>query len=571
MSKEIFASPQTVKELLEKGKSRLFVIPEYQRPYVWDADKCEKLFNDIWSFAFDPDIDEKTQYFLGTIVSYHREEDDKEIQEIIDGQQRITSLFLLLRAIYTKLSNIKDKNKMVDNFMSQIEQAIWRTSKKTAEPDYTESLLKSNVVSDDANKVLHTILETGETKIGATDNYSLNYNKFIELYEYGSQKSGIAMEEFFHTILNRCILLPVVASDMDSALTIFSTLNDRGQPLSEADIFKAEIYKRLNINKRKSFIESWQELENSCTKKEPMKNLFYYHMIYLKAKSGDYKTSMPGLRNYFIEDNPQYLYDEQIVSKLSTILDFFKVVNERDTLDNQEWSKNNSILTILDCLKDYPNEYWKYPSLIYYIEHHKKAHFQDNFLKFLRKLYVCLISRYIKTPSVNSVKGDVFKLNCEIFNTMHPSFVSFNDIEIDTDDYRKSLQIPHPNIVRMLLKNMAYLKQTKLLPDKWEIEHIFPQDYKGYNFNQNIPDEEIRQKIEQLGNKIPLEKRLNIKASNDYFGRKKQEYAKSQIKVALDLSKSSIVEWNLIDIENRNADVSKDIQKSFKKWLKDYN
>ena len=80
---------------------------------------------------------------MGHHLSY---DNQKGEQEIIDGQQRITSLFLLLRAIYTKLVSIPERTKEANNFIQQIEPAIWKTDNLTGEVNYSEILLKSNVI-----------------------------------------------------------------------------------------------------------------------------------------------------------------------------------------------------------------------------------------------------------------------------------------------------------------------------------------------------------------------------------------------------------------------------------------
>lgn len=106
----ISVNKQSVSELLNSGRAKPFVIPEYQRPYAWTQEQIETLFEDIWEFATTKGgTKRKGSYFLGSIVSFENEAGE---QEIIDGQQRITSLFLLLRAIYTKLekSSATDAN-----------------------------------------------------------------------------------------------------------------------------------------------------------------------------------------------------------------------------------------------------------------------------------------------------------------------------------------------------------------------------------------------------------------------------------------------------------------------------
>ena len=93
---------QSVKVLLMSGIQHAFLIPEYQRPYAWTFDQVDTLFSDIWDFTESTGGPEReATYFLGSIVSFINEKGE---QEIIDGQQRITSLFLLLRAIYEKLT-----------------------------------------------------------------------------------------------------------------------------------------------------------------------------------------------------------------------------------------------------------------------------------------------------------------------------------------------------------------------------------------------------------------------------------------------------------------------------------
>ena len=93
MPTTIEVNKQSVEALLGSGKSKPFVIPEYQRPYAWTDEQVETLFEDLWEFtATSGGTEREGSYFLGSVVSYENENGE---QEIIDGQQRITSLFLL--------------------------------------------------------------------------------------------------------------------------------------------------------------------------------------------------------------------------------------------------------------------------------------------------------------------------------------------------------------------------------------------------------------------------------------------------------------------------------------------
>lgn len=284
MTTTIEVNKQSVESFLGSGKSKPFVIPEYQRPYAWTEEHVETLFEDLWEFTTTSGGTEReSYYFLGSIVSY--ENDDGE-QEIIDGQQRITSLFLLLRAIYTKLvaTPVSERTAEANNFISKIEPTIWRTNKLTGTVDYKNILLTSRVVNNDGNEILRYILENGKAEENGKDNYSKNYCYFQNLFDKHSTENPLMVYQFIYALLNQAILLPIAADTQDTALTIFSTLNDRGLPLSDADIFKAKIYNQLEDDDKKVFIERWKDLEEQATDaNESIQQLFYYNMFYYRA------------------------------------------------------------------------------------------------------------------------------------------------------------------------------------------------------------------------------------------------------------------------------------------------
>ena len=126
----------------------------------------------------------------------------------------------------------------------------------------------------------------------------------------------------------------------------------------------------------------------------------------------------------------------------------------------------------------------------------------------------------------------------------------------------------------MLLKILAYEKQDDLLPEKWEVEHIFPQKWQE-NYITDLDENHIKEKIEHIGNKTPFEKRLNIIASNGYFSKKQQEYAKSKITMTKELSAikgamQNSNDWILDDISERDSELTTKIISILKKWSSDY-
>lgn len=554
MTTTIEVNKQSVKQLLESGKSKKFVIPEYQRPYAWSDEQIQVLFDDLVEYT---ENNNESTYFLGTIVSY---ENDNLEQEIIDGQQRITTLFLLLRAVYSKLEHSSAKQAVY--LRSQIEPAIWEQDDLTGEVKFNNILITSRVMGDEGNQEFDNILVKGEVNPRSNSNYSKNYLQLQSLIDKYATNDPLSFYRFISNILNKAILLPITADSQDTALTIFSTLNDRGLALSDADIFKAKIYNHLDTKSKNEFIEKWQQLDEEATNaSESIQKLFYYYMFYLRAIENDRNTTTPGIRKFYSKNNFERLYSNDVMGDLNTILNLWIVINNRSSLEDEAWSENIEVRQVLDGLTSYPNEFWKYPVVIYYLSYHSHENFTAEFLVFLRRLLAVLSARYIVTPTINAVKKGILNLNAEIVQSSDPKF-NFN--QIDEKELKDKIKNAHRNTVRMILKMIAYQHQTELLPEKWEIEHIFPRKWQPSYFQSNS-DDEVKELVEHIENKIPFEKKLNITASNGYFTKKQQSYKKSKVKILLELSKEK-TNWGLNEIRERDIRISDELFDLLNEW-----
>ena len=569
-----------VEDLLKSGTVNKFVIPEYQRPYSWTEEQINTLFEDITEFAMNVGGSEKegVMYFLGSVVSYINE--NKEC-EIIDGQQRLTSLFLLLRAILYKLEHSEDKNsEEAQNFIREISSCLWKADKLKGKIDRTVPLISSKVINNDGNEIFFRILETGEAKVKAQDNYSKNYRMFQSLFDsFCQHQSGVSngVYDFIYALLHQVIVLPITADTQDTALTIFSTLNNRGLPLSHADIFKAKMYNSLSEQEKKIFIEQWKEIEKDTIElhlRDNITSLFTYYMPYLRAKDGNTDITTPGVRTYYLEEKGKRLKQSDLLSQLTNILNVWKVIYKNVDILGEQWDNNAQIRQALDIMISYPNEYINYPMLVFYLAHHDEPDFEHTFLLFLHKLiYECII-RFVYYPSVNAIKNYVQKLNVDILASSHPSFeTSFKPISFTEEDFKQKIIRPHYRLLSLLLKLHAYNHLTivngdivkSLLPANWQIEHIFPQKWDSHYFNISDAEQEL---IEHIGNKVPFEQKLNIQAGNGFFSAKKIRYKNSVIEVVKDLLQYE--DWTLQSISDRDKQVTTEIWNTLKKWNDEY-
>ena len=416
---------------------------------------------------------------------------------------------------------------------------------------------------------MRSILETGTADPKADDNYSKNYITFQRLYREHCIDGSLQIYDFIFALLDQCILLPIGADSQDTALTIFSTLNNRGLQLNDADIFKAKIYNNLPIQDRPEFIKKWKQLEKESEEAgQTVGRLFYYYMFYLRAVNEDVDTTTPKARTYFLADKCKRLYEHGLMDDLQTVLNLWKVIYTNQDLPGETWDNDLDIRKALDVLDAYPNEYWKYPVVTYYLTHRHRPDFNSTFLSFLDKLAAELMTRFLLAPTINAIKGDIVKLDAKIINNPHPSF-DFR--EIDTATLPKRITIPHRNIVRMMLKVYAYRTplQKGLLPANWQVEHILPQKWQS-TFFPEVDSAVVNETIEHIGNKTPFERILNIVASNGYFKKKQMEYAKSKIEVTRQLSTTDGPDWNLASIEQHDKTMTEAILDTLNEWNTTY-
>ncbi|MEI6056866.1 MAG: DUF262 domain-containing HNH endonuclease family protein [Lentisphaerota bacterium] len=559
---ELNVTRKNIEKLFSEMQGKIFVVPDYQRPYKWDVEKCETLWNDITTFFSDKkDGDE---YFLGTIVTC--ESDNKNEIDIIDGQQRITSLFLLLRAFYKKLEGMKEDDNII-GLKNQIAPCIWNVNEISGKvTDMSQIHIKSRVATENNNDIFHSILKTGSSIDDNEDVYTKNYSFFFSKCEEYAKDNPTYWQPLCVTILKKCIVLPIECKNIDIALTIFSTLNDRGLPLSDSDIFKAQIYRnQLNPVERQAFATKWKDLtetaEDACIS---LDDLFRYYTHFIRAKSQD-KSKEIGLRKFYSADKWTKLKYSELMSDLPNLADFWFTINSGKTVINDIEKISLESQKYLHCLQCYPNEYWKYIVSVYYYVNSEKTEFIDSFSALLKRLTAYLYSKFIEKPTVNAIKDDIYQGCIDIFNNKLPLSFSLNSEFKSQISATRSFKTAKGMILLHAYQNK---NQTTLIPEKFEIEHIFPRNWQNTNYNGwEKTDAQIY--LEKFGNKTAIEKKINIQAGNGYFGKKKAKYRDSKISNVLDLSSFSKNDWVKEDIELRDSQFVETIYSFFTENMKE--
>ena len=514
---------QTIAQLFSDKKSD-FLIPDYQRPYAWGEVECQTLWDDIFTFAFpDDDCDkfkEDDEYFLGPIVTYK----NNKKQEIIDGQQRLTTLMLMLRAFYTKFLNMQDKNSK--GIRNSIARCIWKTDEYDNLID-DELKIDSQVATEEHKEEFLYILRYGKIEKGFKSRYAEVFSFFQKkIDEFISKYPGYCAK-LPARIMNNCILLPIEAETQDTALRIFSTLNDRGLPLSDSDIFKAQFYKIYTAKGQKdSFISRWKDLEGLCEKifhpitGTPMDELFTRYMYYERAKKGIKSSTTEALRRFYERDSYALLKTEGVFENIITLANFW---NDVANQNNERFSEE--ILRRLFVLNYAPNGMWTYFVSVYFMQNKDKDGMleDDAFLTFLNRITAFIWTYAVTNPGVNALRTPVF---AEMVNIVNAQPVEFADYRFDLVTVKNVMNnFGYYNarpITKAMLTWWAYtMHEQKLysLETPLEIEHIYAR-----NRNEKEHSLTDTRNVELLGNKALLEKKVNIRASDYRFEDKKTFY-----------------------------------------------
>lgn len=573
---ELQVSKKDISTLFNSMKKRKFIIPDFQRPYRWDIEKCETLWNDIVVFFRDMKKDSESDkgsesdadYFLGTIVTYINK--DKN-QEIIDGQQRLTSLFLLLRAFFKKLEDMDEDDDDITGLKNKVAPCIWEVDPISGKV-INKSLIhiESLVATAEDNDIFHSILNTGNCSANAKDNYSLNYNFFKKECDDYAEKNPLHWKQLLHTILERCIILPIECDKQETALTIFSTLNDRGLPLADSDIFKAQIYRgKTSDEQKKEFTTTWKELTQICKQgKLSIDDVFRYYSHVLRGRDND-KSKEIGLRKFYAINNFKKLQENDLITEIIALADFWRWVNNNIEPDEKVYYKiSNEARKYLHCLRYYPNDYWKYPASVFFVKNKESKTFSADFAAILKNLVAFLFVKFIHKPTVNAIKDDIY-LACISLTDKQTHKYPMNKEDLNKGSLREKIanDCP-PRISTALLLLHAYLnnQQEEPILSTFHIEHIFPKKWQNTNYN-GWNEVDAASSLESFGNKVVFEQKLNIQAGNGYFGRKKEKYNESKISDVTDLSKHPNEDWLKDDIEKRKNNFNERIMTFFKNQL----
>ena len=419
----------------------------------------------------------------------------------------------------------------------------------------------SKVATENESQEFANIMMTGEADNSSSSRYAANYRLFQRAIKDFVDKYPAYFQYMTHRILTNCSVLPIEAINQNTALRIFSTLNDRGKPLSDSDIFKAKLFNSYSKHDQRAlFIADWRDFENTCSKifvfgkNTPIDDIFMRYMYYVRAEAGIRDSSLESLRDFYSrDDNKSSLLNrdyKKTFDDLNILADFWKDITIQET---KRFS--GRVLKQLFILHYMPNNMWTFLVSVYFMANKNESGLlsEKSFYEFLTKITgFILASRFVRPGNTAAF----FNAMVSITEGRGADFTGYEfDINELADRISRFDFANSSKITRSMVTWQAFQdKQQELLPleAKYDIEHILPRRRES----------ELTHKanLESIGNKSLLEKEINIRAS-DYRFRDKANYylgntGKSPTKIheltVLAESKSDFTEQ---DIENRKQDI----------------
>ena len=497
-----------------------FSIPDYQRPYSWTREQTGDLLADLLAAKAlrgrDGDV---SPYFLGSLVLI---KGDKPEAEVVDGQQRLTTLTILLAALAATLGETpfaKEVAKKVHAEGNVIKRRAPQPRLRLRDRDmpfFAEHIQRPGAFGDIA----------GVETESATQALLLDAARYF--HGVLSETSQTEREELARFLLLHCYVVAVSTPDLDSAYRIFSVLNDRGMDLSPTDILKADVIGVLAAQDERTareYTRRWEDLEEDLGPDRFLDLFRHLRMVERRAKLAD--TLLNEYREHIrpAEDPRGF-----IQNKLEPFARAFAEVNNHYLGDLPSGSARRRAEAHLRWLLRLADNDWLPPTLAYLVAHRSDPNAIATFLeRFERLAYGLAIMR----ANVNRRISRYGRLLHEIANdtALDPG----GAVELTPAEQRNILDILGGDIYESrALRSLITLRLDGALSDGTAsydypvitIEHVLPQNPPADSeWTEWFADEETRAYwVHKLANLVPLAGRKNSSAQNFPFAEKKAAY-----------------------------------------------
>ncbi|GHS10002.1 hypothetical protein VN1284_09030 [Helicobacter pylori] len=530
-----------------------YQIPDYQRPYVWDKDHLGALIDDLVGSYTN---NKEDQYFCGSIVIAENQKDNR--WDVVDGQQRLTSLIILACTIL-KLY----KNSLGQKSKAFIKESIY--DRHDEEKERLKFLTAQNYNNIFENTVLNNLefednIKKSELNKKFEENtYLRNAYYFKELLDESMENGSISdIDDFVEWFYEHIVLTRIICFEQDSAMQIFQVLNDRGQPLSPIDILKSNLMQeiRQDSEKRKDFITTWDKLVEACKSIEgtdiDLEDFFNMYLEYADPSTSK-KRADKGLKKVFKDSK------KDACGFIYGVSEFMK--SYTDLLKRQD--------RYIYLLRYLPSRFWasilttalyvKYPDFDalkkLLVSYYYQTWIAGGTITRIKQTSINIIKNVKSNKGIETIKELILD-NIESYNTFNQYHYNLWD---SSSVYPSKWALPV-----LALANYFMTDEKKpnfiAMDAETQVEHILPQNPKrGSQWNADFNKEKREEWVNRIANLTLLKRKKNAKALNGDFDEKRKIYGgkdTSKVISCYDITKelySDYRKWNEKSLQERDG------------------
>lgn len=572
-----------------------YIVPNYQREYVWTKDEVEQMLNDIFNeFEFGESLPKSLEkrddlipeYFLGSIVIC-RSENASNRFDLVDGQQRTTTTFLLLCVM-------RDYLRKLGHSLDELIQKI--ASKSTNSEGEEVFSYRLDLQYEDSGTILHDIASGHfygkEVFIHETDNLSIKNIKtaYINILSFLSEKfqnDEKKVKRFYWYFINKVKIIKILTGSVNHALKIFETINDRGKALDSMDLLKNLMFVNAKTNEFNEIKFEWKKLTELLyhNKEKPLRFLRYfifanypvdelredaiYDWFSRNAELCGYKTDPKGYVNKLYQQAQvytNYMNGNDAEGKFNRYVDNIRHLSGT--------AKQHFILLLAGSRL--PNDAFRELArnienlfFAYVISREPTKEFERLFAKWANEIRKCSTLEDIQKFILDNIQPQKEQLS----NRFGHAFLDLTTYSIQQYRMRYIL-----GKLAQFIEENAFVNKDEIgklitfIQSTNEVEHILPRNPKDeaiveFFEETEYSDLDIEEKralcrdyIERLGNLTLIEKTFNTSLSNNAFSIKRPVFGRIGF-----LLTSSIADDSKIG-KNSAFDRAISMLKTYPKW-----
>ncbi len=539
-----------------------YTVPSYQRHYVWETDNVMDM---LYDFKDGMEHHPNDEYFLGSYI-YQGNEADKN-KDLLDGQQRITTLFLLF-AYLRDYGNLEPKmQEILHGYVYQEENKLARKKDRVRLQyeirgdvgDFIQQrIVNKGILADENNwQVITKIAKT------RSENESINHicSTLSAFDNFFFENNGVNLIEFLAYILNNVVMLYVSASTLEDAFRLFSVMNDRGLKLGNADILKASNLEYISEKSEKAIVaKRWEDIQEELGENFD-RFLSYVRTMILRTRA----------KQNLLDEFEKEIFQKKIISRGKVFFDLvFRAYGYyQKAIEPDARQTGYAYYNLVKVLRStYPSTDW-IPVVMFYYSKFNTSMLYEFTSKMIYKNLADITCGALAVTRVENLS----KIIEAIKHSRTPMEV-INNTKLYVFDHKKFMAIVNMDMFgRKFTKTLLMLMELKYLSNESEItsgifsvEHILPQNPRvGSEWTTYYTPEQRNAYTHKIGNLCILTRKKNVAFSNLDYKEKKARYFDGKID-ALPRTLSIInshSRWNPEDFEQNQKKALEDIREMF--------